>query len=73
MGVIQQDPTPDFNPDMLLMLTYLMLAQAQELVVVKSVIGKTMYIDLTFEYFIMFFKTMYRTFVSLLRCIGRHV
>lgn len=40
MGVIQQDPTSDFNPDMLMMLTYLMLAQAQEVFVVKANLGK---------------------------------
>lgn len=40
MGVIQQDPTPDFNPDMLMMLTYLMLAQAQEVFVIKAQLGK---------------------------------
>jgi len=40
MGVIQQDPTPDFNPDMLMMLTYLMLAQAQEVFVIKAHLGK---------------------------------
>lgn len=41
MSVIQQDPTPDLNPDMLAMLSTLMLAQAQEVFVVKAHIGKT--------------------------------
>lgn len=40
MGVIQQDPTPDLNPDMLAMLESLMLAQAQEVFVIKAIKGK---------------------------------
>ncbi|XP_050540794.1 programmed cell death 6-interacting protein [Daktulosphaira vitifoliae] len=40
MSVIQQDPTPDLNPDMLAMLSTLMLAQAQEMFVLKANIDK---------------------------------
>ncbi|XP_050432887.1 programmed cell death 6-interacting protein [Adelges cooleyi] len=40
MSVIQQDPTPDLNPDMLAMLSALMLAQAQEMFILKANIDK---------------------------------
>ncbi|CAI6349534.1 unnamed protein product [Macrosiphum euphorbiae] len=40
MNVIQQDPTPDLNPDTLAMLSSLMLAQAQEVFIVKANIDK---------------------------------
>jgi programmed cell death 6-interacting protein len=36
VGLIQQDPTPDLEPETLGVLGELMLAQAQEMVVVKS-------------------------------------
>lgn len=37
---IQQDPTPDLNPDTLGALSQLMLAQAQEMFVHKAIHGK---------------------------------
>ena len=35
MGALQQEPTPDLNPDTLATLSSLMLAQAQEIFVIK--------------------------------------
>lgn len=40
MGAIQQEPTPDLNPDTLAALAALMLAQAQEVFVQKAIHGK---------------------------------
>lgn len=40
MSAVQQDPTPDLNPETLQALSSLMLAQAQEIFVVKSIHGK---------------------------------
>ena len=37
VGLIQQDPTPDLEPDTLGVLADLMLAQAQEMVILKAV------------------------------------
>lgn len=47
MSVVQQDPTPDLNPDMLAMLSSLMLAQAQEVFVIKAIIGNIIFILLS--------------------------
>lgn len=38
VGLIQQDPTPDLEPDTLNVLAELMLAQAQEMVVRKAIL-----------------------------------
>lgn len=40
MGAVQQDPTPDLNPETLAALSALMVAQAQEIFVHKSIQGK---------------------------------
>ena len=40
VGAIQQDPTPDMEPETLAVLADLMLAQAQEMVVWKAINGK---------------------------------
>ena len=40
IGAIQQEPTPDLNPDALGALSALMLAQAQELFVQKAIHGE---------------------------------
>lgn len=40
MLAIQQDPTPDLNPDTLGALSQLMLAQAQQVFVHKAIHGK---------------------------------
>lgn len=40
MVAIQQDPTPDLNPDTLGALSQLMLAQAQQVFVHKAIHGK---------------------------------
>lgn len=39
MLLVQQDPTPDLNPDTLGALASLMLAQAQEIIVHKAIHG----------------------------------
>lgn len=43
MLLIQQDPTPDLNPDTLGALSALMLAQAQEIFVHKAIHGIYVY------------------------------
>lgn len=43
-SVIQQDPPLDMNPDMLAMLSALMLAQAQEVFILKAYNGKIIYL-----------------------------
>lgn len=48
MLAIQQDPTPDLNPDTLGALSQLMLAQAQQVFVHKAIHGK--YLDVFFLY-----------------------
>lgn len=40
MGAIQQDPTPDLNPEALAAMSMLMHAQAQEVFVQKAIHGK---------------------------------
>lgn len=40
MSAVQQDPTPDLNPETLQALSALMVAQAQEIFVVKAIHGR---------------------------------
>lgn len=55
---IQQDPTPDLNPDTLGALSALMLAQAQEIFVNKAIHGIVLYcFNKVFASICFFFKT----------------
>ena len=50
MLAIQQDPTPDLNPDTLAALSAVMLAQAQEMFVQKAIHGKCLWSILNQNY-----------------------